>query len=366
VVQADPVEDTPPGRTRRRVVAVVGALVVVAALGVATWWFVRSAGSPRSSTTRDATAAPAPTPGPTSGPYLAPLTGLPSSTGDRPRALVVKVDAAPEVSRFTGLQRADMIDEVLVEGGITRYLAVFQSGDPASVGPVRSIRTSDFALVANLGTPIVVYSGADRLTGRAIPSGVFVPFDPDSPGGDAAFHRDRSLRPPHNLFVSPSAVRSAVGDPGTVVAPFARLGPGQEPPPGTAAAGVRIRFTPETEVTFRWDRARREWLRWRGGRPEVDESGRQLGVTSVVVLDISYVHPPWDRSAPQAVTTGRGGGMLLVDGTARPVLWSRPSTVSPFTLVGAGGTPVALPAGRTWVELPAVGTATEILPPSLG
>jgi hypothetical protein len=344
-------------------VAAVGALVVVAALGAATWWLAGSSEHAGPSTT---TVAPTSAPPPTAAPVVAPLTGLPSADGDRPRALVVKIDAAPEVTRFTGVQRADLVDEVLVDGGITRYLAVFQSQETPTVGPVRSIRTSDFDLVADLGKPIVVYSGADRLTGRAIPSGVFIPFDPDSPGGDAAFHRDYSLRPPHNLFVSPAAVRSTVADPGTATAPFAHLAPGQEPVPGSPAAGVRIRFTPDAVVTFRWDAARREWLRSRGGRPEVDETGRQLGVTSVVVLDISYGHAPWDRAAPQAVTTGHGGGMLLAGGTARPILWSRPSPEDPFTLVGAGGAPVALPAGRTWVEFPAVGTATEILPPSLG
>src|SRR5512143_549383 len=71
-----------------------------------------------------------------------PLTGLPVRAGDpaaaRP-ALLVKVDNAFEARPQAGIDKADVVYEELVEGGITRLAAVFQSSDPGEVGPVRSV-----------------------------------------------------------------------------------------------------------------------------------------------------------------------------------------------------------------------------------
>ena len=81
----------------------------------------------------------------TQGPPVAPLTGLPDPTGQsltRP-ALSVKIENAPEARPQTGLQNADVVYEQIVEDGITRFMAVFNSNIPDVIGPVRSVRAMD-------------------------------------------------------------------------------------------------------------------------------------------------------------------------------------------------------------------------------
>ena len=66
-------------------------------------------------------------------------------------------DARPQV----GLNRTDLVFEELVEGGLTRYVAVWHSDVPDAVGPVRSIRPMDPDIVAPLGG-IIAYSGGQQ------------------------------------------------------------------------------------------------------------------------------------------------------------------------------------------------------------
>jgi hypothetical protein len=324
-------------------------LVAVAALATATWWVLRGSPEPEPgpspTTTTPTTAAPT-TAAPTTTVPLrtAPLTGLPTVREPR-RVVAVKVDAAPNVTRFSGLESADLVYEVLVEGGITRQLALFESRDAERVGPVRSVRTSDLDLVANLGDPIVVFSGADDLTLDAALAALDTPFTESSAGAGRAFTRDRSLRAPHNLFVSTAAVRTVIDEPGTVRAPLAR-GPA---PAGVPVPGVRIAFSPATTVGFRWDGDRGEWLRERNGRPLTDDRDVQLGVDSVLVLSSTYTSPPWDRASPQLESVGSGSALLFTGGALVPLRWRRTGPASPFELTGGAGTPVSLPPGRTWV-----------------
>lgn len=344
--------DGPDSRGRRTAWIVAAVLAVVVAAGVVAWLVLRggdTAGgpTPTSSTTTTTTQPP----------RLAPLTGLPTDTPDR-RAVVVKVDAAPNVTRLSGLERADMVYEVVVEGGITRQLALFESADAERVGPVRSLRTSDFDLVENLGDPIVVFSGADDLTLDAALSAVDTPFTEDSAGADVAFVRDRSLRAPHNLFVDTAAVRAEVGEPGSIRSPFAH-GAG---PAGAPVAGIRIRYSFATTVQFDRDEERGEWLLERNGSVITDDQELRLGVDNVLVLDSTYTTPPWDDTAPQLESVGSGGGLLLGEGTLAPVRWDRANALLPFTLTDGAGAPVALPPGRTWVAFAPPGSASVVGP----
>ena len=74
-------------------------------------------------------------------------------------ALAVKIDNYPAARPQSGLDKADVVFEEPVEGGITRYAAVFQCQDAPLVGPVRSARNIDIGILGQLGTPLLVHVG---------------------------------------------------------------------------------------------------------------------------------------------------------------------------------------------------------------
>ena len=103
-------------------------------------------------TTTTTTAAPAP---------ACPLTGVPAPAGSVPQrpAMAVKIDNYPAGRPQSGLDKADIIFEEPVEGGITRFAAVFQCQDSALIGPVRSARNIDIGILGQLGSPLLAHVG---------------------------------------------------------------------------------------------------------------------------------------------------------------------------------------------------------------
>ncbi|HET9769741.1 MAG TPA: DUF3048 domain-containing protein, partial [Acidimicrobiia bacterium] len=98
-----------------------------------------------------------------------PLTGLPMDIKRSKRpALVVKIDNAPKARPQVGLNQADVVFEEGVEGGITRFAALFHSEESKPVGPVRSARTTDIKLLSALRHPLFAYSGANATFQRYI------------------------------------------------------------------------------------------------------------------------------------------------------------------------------------------------------
>ena len=118
--------------------------------------------TPTAASTSKTTPAPSSTPPPPPPPPVYwPLTGIESGTVPARPALAVKIENSVDARPQTGLNAADMVWEEVVEGGITRYVAVYHSTLPAQIGPIRSVRPMDPAIAAPLHG-LFAFSGGQR------------------------------------------------------------------------------------------------------------------------------------------------------------------------------------------------------------
>ena len=296
----------------------------------------------------------------------APLTGLPVADPGllgRP-ALAVKIDnldtpgetAVPQ----TGLAFADVVVEEVVEGGITRFVAVLHSTDAPEVGPVRSARTTDVHLLPILGRPLFAYSGGNPGVLQAVRES---PALVDRGGEWApAYVRIGGRRPPHDLYLRPWEVFARADGAGAppVIAPFRPRGAGS--PVGEPVQGVNLGFSGAAAagVSWSWLPEHGRWVRHQRGRLHVDAAGYAVGPRNVVVMVTEYVASPADPRSPEAVSIGSGTAVVLTDGKAVEGRWERPSVDAPLTFVDGNGQPVPLSAGRTWIEMVRPGTATIV------
>jgi hypothetical protein len=300
----------------------------------------------------------------TTAPPIAPLTGLPDATGRTVRrpALSVKIDNAPEARPQAGLDKADVVFEEVVEGGITRFLTIFHSQGDGPVGPVRSVRPMDPQIVTPLGG-LFAYSGGTpdfiAMLHRAPVQDVGA-----NAAGDA-YYRDKGRAAPHNLFSTGdhlwSRARTKFSAPPQPLFTFLPAGTGFT---GTPAGSVTIPFSQMVTVSYVYDATDGTWKRSQNGTPHVAASGAQIGPVNVVV---EMVHEEQttkvDRAGfavPQAVVVGAGDAWVLSAGRVVKARWVRPSVGVPARLVDAAGAPVALTPGPTWVHLAPVGTAISI------
>ncbi len=290
-----------------------------------------------------------------------PLTGLPLDDPtllERP-AITVKIDNSPDSRPQVGINQADQVIELLVEG-ITRLVAVFHSTGSDPVGPVRSGRSSDPDLVANYGTPLYAWSGGNATVRAEIRNaevaGQLYDVGVDQSPGD--YYREGPPRfAPHNLFSSTESLLALRPDDATGPPKIFDYRAEDEELPAEAVAspGIRIVYRGGLEVDYAWDEARGGWVRFQRGTPHVDGDGVVVAPPNVVVLFTSYRASSADAISPQALTIGEGDALVLTAGSAIEGRWERPDAATPWSVIDADGQRVRLTPGRTWIALPEAG-----------
>jgi hypothetical protein len=259
------------------------------------------------------------------------------------------VDARPP----TNLTGADIVYLLPVEGGLSRIFAVYSSRIPAVIGPVRSARQDDLALLAQFGRPGFAYSGA---TPHLLPfiarARVVNLYD------TSAYFRDGDRVAPHNLYAHGRVLRAEAAGASTARDIGFRFGPA--PPGGRPAASVTVSY-PAASFTFRWWARARRWLVWMDGTQATDAAGGHLGAATVVIQDtvvrtsrfLEYGVPP-----PDARSAGSGTAVVLRDGRAWPVRWSRPNWDGGTTYTLPSGARMTFAPGQVWVVLTTTNWAT--------
>jgi hypothetical protein len=317
--------------------------------------------------------APAPTttrPLPPPPPPVAPLTGLLQAKPAQVSApaVVVKIDNVDAARPQAAINQADLVYEELVEGGLSRLAAVFQSEYPAVVGPVRSGRLTDAAIADDLNHPVFAYSGTNAGFLTILRSQPVT--DVDDGNRPDLFWRSAQAAPPHNLYASVVALAAASTTHAPPPALFSFLAPGAT----FGAAGsasvrqINVNFG-ATAVTWAWNAAFPAWMRSQDGTADVDQAGVQLRATNLIVQFVPYITsgmatgegvPP--VPIPTGELVGRGPAWYLSGGRVVKGSWSRSALTATTQYTDASGASVRLAPGRTWVELVPVGTTPALLP----
>ena len=268
-----------------------------------------------------------------------PLTGV--VLGAPRPALVVKVDNV-DAEPQSGLNQADLVFEEIVEGQATRFAAVFNSMEANPVGPIRSARTQDVDLLQSLNDPALAYSGANEGVNAALQAAGFELLSEGDPG----FFRRDDRPAPHNLYANIAALWPQLTSSGNAVPAFEFVAP------GTEVTGTPVTFAEMMvggyDVRWDWDATQRLFLRSQLGSPHELADG-QASANTVIVLVVQYGTSP-AGGGPEAQTIGTGAAVVYTAGQKIEGTWTRQSATEPFHLE-AGGQPILIAPGRTWVEL---------------
>jgi hypothetical protein len=284
------------------------------------------------------------------GPLLDPFTGEPVKAPGP--VLAVKIDNIVDARPQTGLQSADLVYVIPVEGGLTRFMAVYSSHVPPVVGPVRSARQSDLDLLRQFGRPAFAWSGATPHLVPFIERAPVVNLYALQAGG---YYRDPNRVAPYNLYANARQLLAEAqsASPGASKARDIGFRFGAQPAGGTGAASYSVKY-PAASYTFRWSARDKRWLAWMDGAPAMAAEGGQLGGSTVV---IQYTQISTSRfleyggRPPYAESAGSGRAVILRDGKEYTVRWSRPSLNSGTAYTLANGQRMLFAPGQVWVVL---------------
>lgn len=281
---------------------------------------------------------------------------------DRP-PVAVMIDNLPEGARpQIGLDRADLVYEFLVEGGITRFMAVYLSQDAAWIEPVRSARTPALYLAKELDA-VLGHVGAATTAGptdatsqmsdwgvRHIDEG----YDPD------AFWRDPNRAAPHNAATDTYDLRAhaaALGWTGAsraaswlfkdeyVVANLL----------GGAVGRVSVAWAPNPQAAFAvdwyYDGPSNSYVRWMAGRPHRDGlTGAPLTAKNVILQYDSAAIVNGEGHVLYG-SLGEGQAYVFLDGQVIEAVWSKRTREDRTRYWDRAGNEIAFDRGATWVEL---------------
>ncbi|MFI8824902.1 DUF3048 domain-containing protein [Streptomyces sp. NPDC053431] len=323
---------------RRPGAAATAVLCAVVAAGL-----YGCSGSGPSEPTPTPSPAPATRPPASSSPGgVSPFTGRPARSGP---VLAVKIDNVPPARPHTGLAEADLVYVEQVESGQTRLMAVYASRLPDRIGPVRSARESDLALLRQFGRPVLAYSGAQSaLTPLLRAAPLHLVTEGSTP---AAFVRSSARAAPHNLYLRPARALATAPDATRAKDIGFRFGPA--PADGTPVNSRTVRF-PTARYTFAWAPAEHVWHVAMDGRSDGPLKPATVVVQHVTVR-ASRFHDVLGAVSPYTVTTGSGRAQVLRDGKSYEARWSRPDADAGTAFTTPAGAPMPFAPGQVWVLL---------------
>lgn len=294
---------------------------------------------------------------------MSPFTGLelsPELWLKRPRRVIAfKVDNNLNARPQSGLQEADTVMEILVEGGMTRFLAFYMDKTSSYVGPIRSARPTDPNLVRPYGG-ILVVSGA---TAGLIPAirelGVPVLEEVSAP----TMFRIANRKAPHNLYADTELVREYIDERGFLfnqdVNPLYDFGNNQSNWE-SGANRLTIKYSDFTTVIWKLDKDQYSRFIVDGYSPDNDAVAHNFitrdGYTDIlqsptIVVIQGPLYNDEVTTLPSVLTVGVGPVTIFNNGKYIQGTWRRNDITDPFEFIDSNQEKIEIPPSKQWIHI---------------
>lgn len=292
--------------------------------------------------------------------YIAPYRGtkVPSDLANSPR-LALKVDNAPSALPQQGIQWADIVFEELVEGGLTRFLAIFHAHIPESVGPIRSARSSDVPLLVPFDGALFGSSGSNSAFQKLLETiGVQDAGAYRAPG----YYFRRLDRPaPSDLWAKSKKLLGAASSHSYPAQPLWEFDVSDTLPlqGSNQVQGVEVNWG-SSDVSFLWDDEVSAWRRFQNGEPHLalDENGEEIPIApeNLIIQFTKYslteeVDVNGARIPLAEVAEGSGAAWVLRNGQLLEARWTKPNITVHTQFVDGTGKSISMAPGSTWILL---------------
>ena len=275
--------------------------------------------------------------------------------------VVVKIDNSPLARRYhRGLDRASVMYQELMEGGATRFLAVYAPATADEVGPVRSIREGDLELLQQYGKVAVASSGGNAgvvaTFARAQREGRVIDANSDLvPGPYRKAERRKDAR---NFFTSPLKIDQARPGGAKVKDIGLRFGP-LPAGAGLPAPSASIPFSKITRVSVRYDAASGAYAVFQDGDRMKDFAPTNVILQHAKIRTTGY-KDVLGNPTPFTATIGSGAAAVLRDGRRLAGTWRRLVGNTGTRFLDDKGRDLPLKPGPSLVLLVPAGTPLQL------
>lgn len=296
--------------------------------------------------------------------YYSPLTGVQiASKAATTRAVTaVMIENSPDARPQSGLKDSGVVYETIAEGGITRFLVLYQEQQPNLVGPVRSVRPYFVDWLTPYNASVAHVGGSYKAL-QTVRNGQYRDIDQFFNAG--AYYRSSDRYAPHNVYTSfarLNALNKAKGYTSSHFTGFVRVTPdtqakksikksstAEAPKPAANKITVDISSSLYNPVYTYSAKSKKYIRRYQNGTAHVDREQGQIAPKVVIVIKVPTKIGFEDGYREQMKTVGIGQGYVFQNGTVQKVTWKKASPKSQLHFLGSDGKDVPLEAGQTWI-----------------
>lgn len=283
--------------------------------------------------------------------YYSPLTGVkvPDEATTKLAVTGIMIENSPDARPQSGLRQAGIVYEAIAEGGITRFLALYQEAKPQMIGPVRSLRMYYLDWAAPYQASITHFGGSAASLAE-VGNGNYRNLDLMKSGGQY-YWRATDRYAPHNVyttFAKLDALNASKNYTSSSFTPWPRQDGKPSATPNATSIDIHISGA-LYDSHYAYDATTNTYLRNVNGAPSTDREDGQIAPTTVIAMKIDMSRVLQDGYREDITTTGSGQATIFQDGIATEATWQKKSRTDPITFTDATGKEIPLDRGQTWV-----------------
>lgn len=299
--------------------------------------------------------------------FYSPLTGLEVKDEAATKATVtgVMIENSPEARPQSGLKNSGVVFESISEGGITRFLALYQDEKPQLIGPVRSVRIYFVSWLAGFNAGVAHVGGSEDALAE-LRNGNY--RDLDQFAHSEAYWRSNDRYAPHNMYTSferLDKLNKSLGFVESKFTGFTRLPVDKKvtTKPTTSqeeydnedttqktAKNIDVKLSSALfNSSYTYNADTKNYARNQGGAPHLDREDGQIAPSVVIAMfvDRYTVNYPQSREVPSTIGSGRA--LIFQNGLAIEGTWSKPSQFEQISFKDNNGQEIPLARGQTWI-----------------
>lgn len=282
--------------------------------------------------------------------YYSPLTGLPvANESDRSKPVTgIMIENSPDARPQSGIKQAEVVYEAIAEGGITRFLAIYQQDKPQLIGPVRSIRPYYLDWLQPYNASIA-HVGGSALALQQVRNGTWRDIDQFFNGN--SYWRASDRYAPHNVYTSFAKLDALNQSKGYTSSTPKELLRGDTKPAATpTASSISVHISgPTYDSSYTYNTTDNTYTRSQGGAVMTDREEGAITPKVVIVMTVQQ-QEIWEETWRESMqTTGEGKAVIFQNGTATEATWHKATSSDQLSFTDANGQQVELARGQTWI-----------------
>lgn len=282
--------------------------------------------------------------------YYSPLTGekVKDEAATTAPVTAVMIENSLDARPQSGLKDAGVVYEAIAEGGITRFMALYQNENPKLIGPVRSVRPYDLDWMRPFDASLAHVGGSAKAL-RQVRNGTYRDLDQFFNSG--YYWRSNDRWAPHNMYTTMTKLHALENAKGYKTSKFTGFDRADEKAAKTVTAGhVTVNFSSYYFNTqYVYNKKTNNYTRYQAGAVHKD---RELGAITpkvIIAMRVDERTVMQDGHREDIGTNGSGRATLFQNGTAQNVTWHKKNQKSQIYFTDKSGKRVALVRGQTWI-----------------